>query len=1645
VISSNVIFMSGFVSSSNNLVVGSHGVAIDAQFNDGILDLVIFNFGNLTNLRDDVQNPQTTLAVSVMALVINSGINVQGVTLGAAASFAQTRRSQPYRDLLGPIGVVEPLMSLGMLIVDGISKVREAGDTVPVQLSVQHIRPPSANISYSPSFAVTVREFFNQNFLLQVASPSLSSNYPLQAGVNTIVSGSHAGDTSAVISISNMPLVTDSSEDLAINLVGIVSNSAVIGETVSDSSSLVYYSSPPYQGVQYGRNYTASSSITFSLLDTSSMQHILASTSVSQIPVNQASIGEILTFQVSITLPKGLSLGVVVAEDLAPPEYRGGRLQLVSAVVSSMPTNIVASTGLQTGSSGAIADKSFSDGINDFVTFNFGNVTNFFNNTAPTNSTIVMTIVAEVIDNPVNNVQGTVLGAAATFNETLRSTPIRNVTPGMTIEEPLLSLNVVIVGQNTTIWHGGENVSIIATIKHVKTGSPQSHSPAFSVRITDLFGNGLYLVPGTVSISSNYPLQPGLNSITSGNGQTDTGMIVDIFMLPLVGDNSADLTINVIGVINKDVLIVSTVENLVSLQYDSVPTGGRSYSDSEEDSIFVADTSFFEHTIATTTIPQLPTSQASIGEFITLLINISLPEGVTEGVVISEDLAPPEFQQGRLQVISSNVIFMSGFVSSSTNLIVGSHGVAIDAQFNDGILDLVIFNFGNLTNLRDDVQNPQNTVVLQIVALVVNVFENVQDVQVSAAASYAETRRSQPYRDLLSPLSIQEPNVTVSLQTTNGAIIDRSGGDTVPFLITVAHQRSPSPFLSHSPAFALAFSDPFDPDLLLEPGTVTLSANYPVGGGTVIVSGDGPSDTSVLVDLAAFWLGTNSSADLLVKVSGMVSPYVVVGTTVANPVGITYSSSPPYNGIQHGRNYTALAMTTFPIRDSSVLTESFVYTSLPYTPVSPQVQVNIGETVTYTATATVPAGTLENVVIAHSFLPPDQPGKLELHSASITLGPLTTSNEGVISGASPVVSTVNGVKAVGTYYLGNLTIAPVVGTVHSTDTITMVFTALVLNEPANVAGTPFTIATTFSDEWQTQRLLVPTFTLIEPALSVTKTQSVGSGDGGDTVYFSITIAHTAASSSVAFNVKVVDAGNTFLPVVPRSMVLTNAISATVLAGNSSGDTSLNLVINEMPLQAGPVVISYACMVSAQAVANTLLTTQTSISYTSAIDPLLSRFGSAITSVLNFNTFDVALSSFQVNSTSLGQQNKVLTSSSIPGIAVGETATLRTIVLIPEGITTNLLLTLSLPTGLQAVSSSIYSMGHMTSLLSVGSPGIPAGPNQVEFVFGTVTNTPNGVVNENDQLIADVVVVAIDQPTFVTNGIDFTPNVSITYNTIGNQVKTLSASVEVVEPHLLVQVMGNVSTIGLDEILYTVVVRPAPDSTAPAYSLVIKDLISDSALSLVAGTVTTTAGTIVYGNNAADTTVQITLSSVLPNSAPITIQFLTSVNSTYDPANPIGNTATAQYNALPSGTGRSYLASGTFSTPLDWPQLDSFVIAATSVVNTGQNSSFAAVAIGETVTLQMTFTVPLQIKQVVPITATINTLPNFVGSATPILQVLSSSVGYITPGVSTLLAVGSPGAAIDTNGDGIGDGVVFSFGVPTYNTTIDGNYEFQVIL
>jgi len=1639
--------MSKYLSSTANLKAGSSGLLKDLQFSDNFADLAVFDFGNLTNLRDDVQNPQTSLTLEVLVLVVNAAENVQDTLLAAAASFGQSRRASAYRNLLSEIAVQEPNMLLDIQIVDGAAKVRDAGDQVPLQLTVKHVRDLSSNVSHSPSFAITVQEFFNAQLLLQAGSPTLSANYPVQQGVNTITSGMKAGDTTAIVSISQMLLTSDASADLSIDLTAFPSNVAVTGDYVYDHASLVYYSSPPYNGVQHGRSYTTTADVSFFIKDTSSLTHSLASKSVQQIPTSQTSVGETLTWNVTLQLPEGLTTSVLVEDDIAPAEYRDARLKLVSASVSFIGKSISSTTGLTLGSLGVVSDESFNDGIEDYVYFDFGNVTNFFDNVVDANDEIVMSITAVVLDMD-NNAQNVPVGAAANFSRPGFTTDyIEVVTPAITIQEPLLTLDVQIVGQNTTVWYGGQNVPIVIKVQHTKNATPQSHSGAFSVRVTDLFGNGLYLVPGSVNVSSNYPILPGINSITSGDGASDTAMIVDILYMPLVADSSADLTISVTATIIKDVLIVSGVDNLVDLQYFTVPNGGlipgRNYSASQLDSIFVHDTSYFHHYISSKTIPQLSTSSASIGEFLTIHIDVSLPAGMMQGVTLSEDVAPPEYQQGRLQIVSSNITFMSKYLSSTANLKAGSSGVLKDLQFSDNITDLVVFDFGNLTNLRDDVQNPQTSLTLEVLVLVVNVNQNVQDIQLSAASEFGQA----PYRSLLSPLSIQEPNVTVSIQIPNGASIDRCGGDKMPFTITVAHLRTPSPSVSHSPAFMLNVDDPFNPDLLLKSGSVSLSSNYPAGGVATITKGNNGPDSSAVVDLTSFALAVDNSADLVIQLQATVSPLVLIGVAVHNPVYITYYSSPPYNGQQHGRLYTASVDVSFPIRDSSILVQYLVGTSLPYTPEGPPTYVNVGEKVTYTSHLTIPAGVLADVQIVHDLAPPEQPGKWRLDTASLELGSRVSSNAGIVTGSSPVVSLdPNGMGNKVTWHLGNLTTAPEANTVYSTDGITFTYTVLVLNDPTNELNTMFTATSEFTRRsGPKRRLLVPDVTLIVPVLQLTKSETVSLGDSGDIITFTFLIAHTQDSTSVAFNVKLTDPGHPMLLLQPGSLKIVNALSSNVFSGNASGDTGIDILISEMPIAAGPVVVSYTCFVSPLAEINTAITTQGNLQYTSAIDPLLSRLDTTPSNPVSFLMSDVVLESFTVVSTLLGPNGKVASSpSSAPGIVVGETAILRTVVSFPEGTTVDTYMALEIPAGLQAVSAVVTSLGGMTSsLLSVNSTG-SISPGLVEFVFGTISNPPDGVVTPNDQLITQVVVQAVDQPTLVTNYADLLPNVSLSYQHITNGTKELSAAVETVEPHLLIQLIGNVSSTGLDEIDYTIRVWTAPDCTATAFGVSIENLIADTALTLVAGSVTTTAGNIVLGNNPNDTTVKITLDQVLPNAADIIITFKTLVDEVFDPATPISITADIAYNSLPAikGTGRSYSGTSTFSTPLDWPQFNSFSIIATSVSETAYNTSYADLAIGESVVFRMAFTLPSHIKQEAPITAIISTNPAFVGSNAK-LKVTAAEVYYITPGAHTLLNVGDPGAIVDTLGDGNGDAAVFNFGVPTYDSLTNDNYEFQV--
>ncbi|MEZ6143733.1 MAG: SdrD B-like domain-containing protein, partial [Zavarzinella sp.] len=184
-------------------------------------------------------------------------------------------------------------------------------------------------------------------------------------------------------------------------------------------------------------------------------------------------------------------------------------------------------------------------------------------------------------------------------------------------------------------------------------------------------------------------------------------------------------------------------------------------------------------------------------------------------------------------------------------------------------------------------------------------------------------------------------------------------------------------------------------------------------------------------------------------------------------------------------------------------------------------------------------------------------------------------------------------------------------------------------------------------------------------------------------------------------------------------------------------------------------------------------------------------------------------------------------------AIGETVTYRMTVVLPEG-TNQISLTDQLPVGAQGVmrvvSSQVVSLGANLSgsALAVGASGVASDTNAdtnndlTTFNFGTITNTPDGVVTAADQVVVEVVAQVINNAANVA-GLALTNNATLTYP---NGNITANANVEVVQPQLEVikTVVGDSTLDANGTVTYQVTVRHAPTSTGIAYGLSITDTL-----------------------------------------------------------------------------------------------------------------------------------------------------------------------------------------------------------------------------
>ena len=181
--------------------------------------------------------------------------------------------------------------------------------------------------------------------------------------------------------------------------------------------------------------------------------------------------------------------------------------------------------------------------------------------------------------------------------------------------------------------------------------------------------------------------------------------------------------------------------------------------------------------------------------------------------------------------------------------------------------------------------------------------------------------------------------------------------------------------------------------------------------------------------------------------------------------------------------------------------------------------VAIGEIVTYRVQITIPTGTFNNAQLVDTM----ERGLSFIDCAAISAGTLITSIAGGFAAicANPTVDDAGGGTPVDvgrrvTFNFGLLT------NPGAPQTLTIDYRAVILDSAANVSGVDLDNSAVWSSDAGTVGPRATTVTIVEPDVSILKTSSSSTVSVGSVVTLTLTINHTAASETDAYDLVVSD-------------------------------------------------------------------------------------------------------------------------------------------------------------------------------------------------------------------------------------------------------------------------------------------------------------------------------------------------------------------------------------------------------------------------------------------------------------------------------------------------------------------------------------------
>jgi uncharacterized repeat protein (TIGR01451 family)/fimbrial isopeptide formation D2 family protein len=577
---------------------------------------------------------------------------------------------------------------------------------------------------------------------------------------------------------------------------------------------------------------------------------------------NTAAIGEIITYTLAVTVPEGVTSngagGVTIVDTL------DSGLAFVDCLgLSASPA---LSTDLAGGFPAACNDPANPtvNGVGRVITFTLGNLTNPDTNNAIT-ETINLTYTVAVLNSTGNN-RGVGRNNSATLS--WNNGAPRSVTasaPNVTLREPTLVVD-------KTVTPAGADAGDVITFSLRLSNTAPSNTTAFEVVLTDVVPSGLTYVPGSlanvsgVAAALDDSAAPALTATWTSLALNQNSLLqfrATVNATAVPGDVITNTANARWTSLPGDVTTTQTPYSPLGVERtgDTANPGGaeNDHRASDPAGVSIAGTGFVK-ALESTSAAHTAGGSVAIGEVITYALTVTLPEGVTPSLVVTDALP-------------SGLAFVPGSASINTTGFNGAVNAAdpvVTSAGGNG--DDVVFTFNNAIPVAVNNDPADNSFVLRLSARVLNAAGN----QNAVALVNSATLRAGAATATTNPITttVVEPALQAAKTVDDATPMF---GQTLTFTLTVSHAPA-----SAADAFDLLITDTLPAGMTLVPGSAAAAPS-----GTITESAP-----TLVVAIPSLVSGATSTITYRAVVGAPNPPTHTVGTSLTNTVSAAWTSLP---------------------------------------------------------------------------------------------------------------------------------------------------------------------------------------------------------------------------------------------------------------------------------------------------------------------------------------------------------------------------------------------------------------------------------------------------------------------------------------------------------------------------------------------------------------------------------------------------------------------------------------------------------------------------------------------------------------------------------------------------------------------------------